>query len=134
MRTLALAALAALATPALAQTGPVAPNTVEAANGVDPALVGEWRLVEVVAPGVLGDYGVEIQAITCRFSADGRAHMSMAAVQDGDTMSRQREFDFETEGQEIVEDGGDRVTYRVTDDGRLELTDDEMVVRLARSQ
>ena len=135
MRTIALALLA-LATPALAQTGPeVRTDKAEvAAPPVDAALVGEWTLERVVAPGVMGTYGVTIQAMTCRFSADGQAHVSMAAVQDGDTMSRQRAFAFETEGQEIVEDSGARVAYRVTEDGLLELTDDEMVILFARAR
>ena len=143
MRTLALA-LVALATPAFAQAGPVVgPDTVQAADpAVDPALVGEWTLARVVEPGALGDYGVEIQAMTCLFSADGHARVSMAAVQDGDTMSRQREFEFETEAAmdgpadvlEIVEASGDRrVAYRLTDDGLLELTDDGMVILLVRA-
>ena len=136
MRTFALAALAVLATPAMAQTGPEAgPDTAGVvAPPVDAVLVGEWTLERVVEPGILGAYGVTIQAMTCRFSADGQARVSMAAVQDGDTMSREREFGFETENQEIVEDSGYRVAYRVTEDGLLELVDDEMVILFARAR
>lgn len=136
----ALLLFAVLATPAFAQSTPDAPAPEVVADtaaadtaAVDGALVGEWTLDEVVAPGPMGDYGVEIQTLTCRFSADGQAQVSMAAVQDGDTMSRVRKFAFTTEDGQMVEDNGDRVAYRLLDDGALQMTDGQMVIRLVRA-
>ena len=134
MRALVLALLAA-AVPAAAQASADAPPplVVTAEAPVDSALVGEWTLESVVEAGHLGDYGVDLQAMTCVFSADGQARVSMMAVQDGETMSRQRSFDFEAEGGTLTEDNGDEIQYRVLDDGQLELQDDEVVIRLVRA-
>ena len=96
MRLLVLA-LAALATPALAQSSVGAP-TVQAAPvapTVDPVLVGEWTLSAVVTGGTLDAYGVDVQAMTCVFTADGQARVSMRAVQDQEPMARQRAFAFQ---------------------------------------
>ena len=126
----------ALATPAAAQATPdtlaaeVARAQPEAS--VDPALVGEWTLDEMTAPGVLAAYGVDVEEMTCTFSADGQAQVAMTAVQDGDPISRTRSFSFRTEDGEIIEDGDDPILYRILEDGSLELTDDEMVIRFAR--
>ena len=135
MRPLALVLLA-VAAPALAQSSVdtaavrVAP-TAEAP--VDSALVGEWRLSSVVEDGKLEDYGVDIQAMTCTFSADGRARISMMAVQDGESMSRQRSFEFDAADGTLTEEGGNRVQYRVLEDGHLEIQDGEMVILLVRA-
>ena len=131
MRPLALA-LVALATPALAQSSVRAP-TVQTAPAVDPALVGEWTLADVVAGGPLDDYGVDVQAMTCAFKADGQARVSMMAIQDGESMSRQRAFAFQAADGTLTEESGEVIHYRVLDDGQLELVDDGMVVRLVRA-
>ena len=135
MRALVLALLAA-AVPAAAQASADAPPplVVTAEAPVDSALVGEWTLESVVEAGHLGDYGVDLQAMTCVFSADGQARVSMMAVQDGETMSRQRTFDFEAEDGTLTEDTGDEVQYRVLEDGQLEIQDGEMIIRLARAR
>lgn len=136
MRVYALA-LAALATPALAQSSvdtPIAPVPAAKAEApVDSALVGEWRLESVVEGGKLEDYGVDIQVMTCQFSADGQARVSMMAVQDGESMSHQRTFGFEAVSGTLVEENGKRVQYRVLDDGHLEIRDGEMVLQLVRA-
>ncbi len=131
MRLLALV-LVALATPALAQSSARAP-AVQAAPTVDPALVGEWTLSEVVDPGSLDDYGVDVQAVTCVFTADGQAEVSMTAEQDGDPMSRRRAFGFEAAGGTLTEEGGDVVYYRVLAADELELVADGMVIHLLRA-
>ena len=139
MRALAFALLA-VAAPALAQSSadtsasvelPAAEQAAEAP--VDSALVGEWRLSSVVEGGRLDDYGVDIQAMTCSFSSDGRARVSMMAVQDGESMSRQRAFEFDAAGGVLTEENGHTVRYRVLDDGQLEVHDGEMVIRLVRA-
>ena len=135
MRALVLALLAA-AVPAAAQASADAPPpaVVVTEAAVDSALVGEWTLESVVEPGQLDDYGVDLQAMTCTFSAEGEARVSMMAVQDGETMSRQRTFDFEAEDGTLTEDTGDEVQYRVLEDGQLEIQDGEMIIRLARAR
>ncbi len=123
-----------LATPALAQSSveEAPPVEVEQQAAVDSLLVGEWELDELTAPGMLAAYGFDVQAMTCVFSAEGEAVISMAAVQDGDSISRARTFTFRTEGGEILEDGDTPVAYRILDDGSLEITDDGMVIRFVR--
>ena len=124
----------ALATPALAQSSAEEGTPIEAAEQVtvDPALVGEWELDEMTAPGVLAAYGVDVKTMTCTFSADGQAEVSMTAVQDGDPIARTRSFSFRTEDGKILEEGDEPVGYRILDDGALEITDDEMVIRFVR--
>ena len=125
-----------LAAPALAQSSAEAPPPVEqpAEARVDSALVGAWTLDEVSEPGLMAAYGVRVQAMTCQFTADGRAEIVMTAMQDGEAIVRDRAFDFETAGGQIVsEEDGDAVGYRILDDGALELTDDGMVVRFVRA-
>ena len=114
MRALVFA-LALVAAPALAQSTPDA-------AAVDPALVGTWTLEDVEDAGSLGAMGAEIEAMTCRFEADGRGHVEMTLVQDQDVIQRSREFTFDTEGGQIVTDDDDQpAAYRILDDGRMEL-------------
>lgn len=138
MRTLALAA-ALLAVPVAAQStaevpaAPVAPATVEA-PGVDPALIGAWQLDEVVTAGRLGEMDVTVEGMACDFEADGTARVEMAMVQDRDPIRKARQFAFDTEAGQIVVPDDEDVTYRVLDDGRLELeTTTGLVVRLVRT-
>ena len=144
MRPLALAALT-LAAPAFAQSTPEVPHPVatplavadSAAVGpdaVDPELVGMWALDEVAAEGRLGDLGVAVEGMTCDFDADGTARVEMDMVQDLDPIQQSRAFTFDTEDGKIVVPDDDDVTYRMLDDGRLELvTAGGLVVRLVRA-
>lgn len=100
---------------------------------VDPALIGEWTLDEMTSPGVLASFGVDVQSMTAVFSADGQAKISMTAVQDGETMFRDRTFTFRTEDGDILEEGDEPVSYQIWDDGALQLTDGEMVIRFVRA-
>lgn len=137
----ALALFTVLALPVAAQSSPEAATAatdttalaVEAPAQVDSALVGAWTLDEVVEAGVLAEFGVEVQAMTCVFSADGQAEISMTAVQDGETLFRDRSFAFSTDDGTIVEDDGDAVPYRLLEDGSMELADGEMVIRFVRA-
>lgn len=130
-----------LAAPAWAQSSQEAPppaqQAVDSADRVatvDSALVGTWTLDEVTAAGTLDALGVRVEAMTCQFAADGHAEMVMKAVQDGEAIVRDRSFAFETaDGQIIQQDGDSAVTYRILDDGSLELIDAEMVVRFVRA-
>lgn len=124
-----------LSTPALAQSSTEEAPPVEAVEtqpDVDPALVGAWELDELTAPGVLAAYGVDVQTMTCLFTSAGEAEIAMLAIQDGDPISRTRSFSFRTEGGEILEEGDTPVSYRILEDGSLEITDDEMVIRFVR--
>lgn len=137
MRLLVLALLAA-ASPALAQSdADTAPAEAASAAAdpapVDSALVGEWRLESVVEGGEMEDYGVDLQAMTCVFSAEGRARVSMMAVQDGETMSRQRVFRFDAAGGTLTKESGVEIEYRLLGDRRLEIQDGDMVVHLVRA-
>lgn len=138
MRPLALAA-ALLAVPAFAQSTaetPVMPPVAAASEvpDVDPVLIGEWQLDEVVEAGQLGELDVTVEGMTCDFDADGSAEVEMEMVQDLDPIRQARAFSFDTEGGRIVVPDDEDVTYRVLGDGRLELaTEGGLVVRLIRA-
>jgi len=141
MRPLALA-VALLAVPALAQSTPDAPEALPqpaaapdlAVADIDPALIGAWQLAEVVDAGRLGELDVAVEAMTCAFAADGMARVSMEIVQDLDPIASARAFAFDTEGGRIVVPDDEDVTYRLLDDGRLELeTEGGLIVRLVRT-
>lgn len=129
-----------LAAPVMAQSSTETPAPpVEAvepeteAVTIDPALVGAWTLDQVTAPGVLASFGVDVQSMTATFSADGQAKIAMTAVQDGETLFRDRTFAFSTDDGKILEDGDDPVVYMILEDGALELIDNEMVIRFVRA-
>lgn len=127
-----------LATPVLAQTSapaatPVAGLTQTEAVTIDSTLIGSWTLDEVTDPGVLGRFGVDVQSMTATFSEDGQAEIAMTAVQDGETLFRNRTFSFSTEDGQILEEGGDPVVYMFLEDGALELIDGQMVIRFVRA-
>ncbi len=131
-----------LAAPAVAQSSvdtPVAVPTAEPARlgaeaaAVDSALVGAWTLDAVTRPGVLAAFGVDVQAMTATFSADGEARIVMTAVQDGEAMFRDRAFLFVTDGGQILEENAEPLVYIFLDDGALELIDGDMVVRFVRA-
>lgn len=100
---------------------------------VDPMLVGDWTLDEVTAGGILAQFGVNVQAMTATFSAAGQAEIVMTAVQDGETLFRERAFSFTTNEGRILEENEDPVDYAILEDGSLVLTDDEMVIRFVRA-
>lgn len=141
MRTLVLTA-AVLAVPAVAQSDPepappptTPPATVAEAEDVDAALVGEWKLEEVVEAGRLGEMDVAVEEMTCMFRAEGTARVEMEMVQDLDPLSHERTFSFDTEEGKIMVEGDDPVGYRFLSDGRLEMTTtDGLVVRLVRAR
>ena len=144
MRLLALAAVV-LAVPAVAQsdvapappTEPVASPVLDVAvtSEVDAALVGAWTLEEVAEVGRLGDLGVEVEDMTCAFSAEGTATVEMEMVQDLDPLTRERTFEYDTEGGLIVVEGDDPVQYQILEDGRLQMTTtDGLVVRMVRKR
>lgn len=137
---LTVLSVALLAAPAFAQSTPdsvpTEPDVVETDSvTVDPEIIGTWTLEEVAEAGHLGELGVEVEDMRCAFGAEGTARIEMEMVQDLDPISRARTFSFETEDGQIVVPDDDAVTYRVLDDGKLEMTTSGgLVVRLVRSR
>lgn len=124
---LAAAALLVVA-PAYAQA------SEDVAPDVDTKLVGEWRLIEVGDHGELGEFGAEIEAMRCTFTADGEAQVHIEVMQDRDTHQKAVAFEFVTEGGQIVPDDAAPVQYTVLGSDLLELRDARgLVVRLVRA-
>ena len=121
----ALLVALALSAPALAQSTsdePAAPPAVAEAASGDGAVVGTWALDETDALGYLGELGVEIEAMTCAFRADGTADVAMTVTQDQETSASARTFTFATVDGRIVADN-DVMRYEVLEDGRLRMSD-----------
>lgn len=128
-RLLLVAAALFTAAPAFAQASDDTP-----AAKVDAQLVGEWTLVEVGDLGELGRYGAEIEAMRCSFTADGEAEVHIAVMQDLDVHAKNAEFEFVTEGGQIIPEDAPAVRYAVYGGDLLELRDARgLVVRLARA-
>ena len=137
MRTLAALALVVVALPAAAQASgddiPEVTANAAPAQTVDPALVGEWRLLKVEAAGDIGRFGGEVERMTCDFEADGSAEVRLAVMQDLDLQEHERTFQFATENGTIVRDGAAPVRYEVLGGDLLVLRDPMgLVVQLVR--
>ena len=125
-----LAALLLLAAPAFAQA------SEDAVRGtIDESLVGEWTLVEVGELGEMGEYGADVEGMTCTFTAAGEAAVEISVLQDRDVLDKSKTFDFTTEAGQIVPVGAPAVAYSVYGGDLLELRDASgLVVRLRRVQ
>ena len=135
MRTLVALAALVVAAPAFAQADatPATPAPERAAPDVDPALVGEWRLVEVVESGTIGRFGGEVERMTCAFEADGSAEVSVAVMQDRELVEQEKAFTFTTDGGAIVRAGAGPVRYEIIAGDLLVLRDPAgLVVHLVR--
>lgn len=135
MRTLAALVALAIAAPVSAQADatPAAPAPERAAADVDPELVGEWRLLKVVEPGTIGQFGGEVERMTCEFEADGSAEVYVAVMQDRELVEQEKAFEYATDGGAIVRAGADPVRYEVIAGDLLVLTDGAgLVVHLVR--
>ena len=101
---------------------------------IDPALIGEWELLEVEELGAIDDFGAAVDEMNVEFSVDGGAHVMLEIEQDQDTMERERTFRFTTLDGRIVPDQGAPVAYEILgqDDIRL-TTPDGLVVHLHRA-
>ena len=135
MRTLAAAVALLVAVPTAAQASGDAPEPAapEVTAPLDPALVGEWRLLMVEEAGAIGRFGGEIEAMTCEFEADGSAEVHVAVMQDRDVHEHERAFQFTTEDGAIVRPGMPPVRYEVHGGDLLVLRDEAgLVVHLVR--
>ena len=137
MRTLAALAALVVAAPALAQANgdaaPAPPAPERAAADVDPALVGEWRLLKVVEAGTIGRFGGEVEGMTCEFDADGSAEVYVAVMQDRELVEQEKAFRYATDDGAIVRAGAEPVRYEVISGDLLVLSDRAgLVVHLVR--
>ncbi len=138
MSRLLLPALAALvALPVAAQSVSAHhggnPSTAAAA-AVDPAVVGQWEMIEVESEGVLTALETDVEEMTCHFGADGEAMASMTVTQDAETYTRERAFRFVTTDGRIDAEGDADARYEVVGTDELRLTmADGFAVRLRRT-
>ena len=119
---------------AQSRQSPGVPMSAPVSAAIDPALVGEWELLEVERLGTIDDFGAAVDEMSVEFSVDGGAHVMLEIEQDRDTMARERTFRFTTLDGRIVPDQGAPVAYEIIgqDDIRL-LTPDGLVVHLHRA-
>ncbi len=134
----ALPAACLLVVPMSAQAqsrqSPGVPMSAPVSAAIDPALVGDWELLEVERLGTIDDFGAAVDEMNVEFSVDGGAHIMLEIEQDLDTMARERTFRFTTLDGRIVPDQGAPVAYEIIgqDDIRL-VTPDGLVVHLHRT-
>lgn len=132
LRLIAALALTLAAAPAFAQA---APEPAPAApTEIDARLVGVWTLMEVTDAGEMGRYGAQIDKMTCTFGADGEAEVAVSILQDQDRHQKEKSFQFETEGGQILADDAPPMSYQVIGGDLLELRDGTgLVLRLHRT-
>lgn len=136
-RLLAPALAALVVFPAAAQSVPAqhaGDPTTAAVAAVDPAVVGQWEMVEVESEGALNQLATDVEAMACQFGADGEATASMTVTQDADTYTRERVFRFATVDGRIDAEGEADARYEVVGGDELRLTmPDGFTVRLRRT-
>lgn len=119
---------------AQARQSPGVPRSAPVSAAIDPALIGDWELLEVERLGTIDDFGAAVDEMNVEFSVDGGAHVMLEIEQDRDTMASERTFRFTTLDGRIVPDQGAPVGYEIIgqDDIRL-MTPDGLVVHLHRA-
>lgn len=125
-RLLLVALLAFVALPVTAQTvaaqQAASGASTQPATAIDPALVGQWELVEVEAEGRMAPFEATVETMTCHFGADGEASVGLTLDQDADTYTRERTFRFVAADGTLLADGQNPATYEVLEGDEMRLT------------